>query len=278
MKHGNRAVKVVLRIAAVLLTLLVFLAVFFAAAEGITERFARILPGGAEDVLPILKKEEWTEEDYRTLYLATGLTKLGIDPLKGKDEEILAFYDAFRYEGEVAHVSFALTKHEFLAGFFAPVAPLEDGDVLVTSACHTLGWRHGHSAIVTDAAHGRMIESTAPGCPSETGDVGWFANCPNFLLLRLKGASKEERAEIARLAEERLLGIPYSLFLGIFHSKDQGETPKLTNCSHLVWQAFEYFGYDIDSDGGPICTSRDIANSDLFEIVQVYGFDPEKLW
>ena len=60
--------------------------------------------------------------------------------------------------------------------------------------------------------------------------------------------------------------------------KDQGKSKKGTNCSHLVWQAYYNAGYDIDTDGGPVCTSRDISMSDLLEVVQVYGFDPVSLW
>ena len=98
------------------------------------------------------------------------------------------------------------------------------------------------------------------------------------MVLRLKDAGEEARAEIAQTARERLYNVPYSLTVGFLSPKDQGETPQGTHCSHLVWQAYHYFGYDIDSDSGPLCTAQDIARSDLFEVVQVFGFDPVKLW
>jgi hypothetical protein len=39
-----------------------------------------------------------------------------------------------------------------------------------------------------------------------------------------------------------------------------------------VWYAWQVFGYDLDSDGGRLVTVEDIWESDLLEIVQVYGF------
>ena len=49
------------------------------------------------------------------------------------------------------------------------------------------------------------------------------------------------------------------------------------DCELLIIRSLRY-GYDIDSDGGPVCTTRDIVHSDLFEVVQVFGFDPQNIW
>ena len=168
----------------------------------------------------------------------------------------------------------------FADSYRAPIVDLQDGDVLVTSTCHTFGWRNGHAAIVVDGKGGNTLESVSLGTPSVVsyGGSNWFRSGTNFMVLRLKDATAEERAAIAATAEERLHGVDYSITVGILSPKDQGETPKETHCSHLVWQAFHYYGYDIDSDGGAVCTTRDIANCDLFEVVQVFGFDPIELW
>ena len=45
-----------------------------------------------------------------------------------------------------------------------------------------------------------------------------------------------------------------------------------------MWQAYFNFGYDLDSNGGAIVVPKDIATSPLLEVVQVYGFDPDRLW
>lgn len=262
----------------------VFLTGTFLVSDGLCERSARTLPSYArEDISPVLAKERWTQSDYALLYRQTGLGKSALDELREKPEEILLFQSALFYEGDIKHVyASPVTPHDMLqwqnAGQIAPIAPLQNGDVLVTSSCHTFGWRNGHSAIVIDSEAGTVLESVAPGVNSGRGGTEWFRESPNFLVLRLKGASEEERAEIALSAEQNLIGIPYSVTVGIFSPKDQGTSPSATHCSHLVWQAFRNFGYDIDSDGGAVCTSRDIANSPHFEVIQVFGFDPMKLW
>ncbi len=273
--------------ACVLYAVVLFVALLCSAlliADAAVDASARTLPSyPREDISALLTKQTWTEDDYETLYLQTGLGRSALDEMKGDDERILSFQDALFYEGELAHEIVAVTTKRDVfadASYRAPLVDLQDGDVLVTSTCHTLGWRNGHSALVVDGARGSLLESVSLGIPSTVNTFGsnWFRYGTNFLVLRLKGASAEERAEIARTARERLYDIPYSLTVGFLSPKDQGETPQGTHCSHLVWQAFHYFGYDIDSDGGALCSTHDIANSDLFEVVQVFGFDPVKLW
>lgn len=203
--------------------------------------------------------------------------------MKDDPERILTFQDALFYDGGLAHEEVAVTtKRDIFADtrYRAPMVDLQDGDVLITSTCHSFGWRNGHAALVVNDANGSLLESVSLGIPSTITTYGsdWFCYGTNFMVLRLKDAGEEARAEIAQTARERLYNVPYSLTVGFLSPKDQGETPQGTHCSHLVWQAYHYFGYDIDSDGGPLCTAQDIARSDLFEVVQVFGFDPVKLW
>ena len=56
------------------------------------------------------------------------------------------------------------------------------------------------------------------------------------------------------------------------------QTVSGTQCAHLIWLAYAQFGYDLDSDGGWIVTPKDLANSPLLEVVQVYGMDPDRPW
>ena len=284
MKIAKRIASVLL---AVLFGIIVFVALLCAAlliADAAVDASARVLPSYArEDISPILSKETWNEEDYQTLYLQTGLGRSALDELKGDDESILAFQDALYYEGELTHETVAITtKRDKFADedYRAPIVPLQEGDALVTSTCHTFGWRNGHAALVVNARTSSLLESVSLGIPSAItlNGVNWFRYGTNFMVLRLKNADKSLRAEIAATACDRLYNVPYSLTVGFLSPKDQGETPQGTHCSHLVWQAFYYYGYDIDSNGGPLCSAQDIANSDLFEVVQVFGFDPIKLW
>ncbi len=273
---------VILAIFTALLSVLTAAAFFLAVCEGLADRTARILPSYArEDLTSVLAQETWSDADYELLYRQTGLGRAALDALGTEPERILTFQDALFYEGEVAHVEAAdTTMHDIVANYTAPVAPLEDGDVLVSSSCHTFGWRNGHAAIVTNAKTQTTLESVSLGYNSSFGSAGWFRSASNFIVLRLKEeyAGKEERAEIAAWAAEHLYDVPYSLLVGFTIPKDQGADVAATHCSHLVWSAYRYFGFDIDSDGGPVVTARDIANSPYFEIVQVYGFDPLELW
>ena len=283
--------KVVRRIAFVLLAVLfgiiAFLALLCAAlliADAAVDASARVLPSYArEDIAQLLEQESWSESDYETLYLQTGLGRAALDEMKDDPERILTFQDALFYDGDLAHEEVAVTtKRDIFADtrYRAPMVDLQDGDVLITSTCHSFGWRNGHAALVVNGANGSLLESVSLGIPSTITAYGsdWFCYGTNFMVLRLKDAGEEARTEIAQTARERLYNVPYSLTVGFLSPKDQGETPQGTHCSHLVWQAYHYFGYDIDSDGGPLCTAQDISRSDLFEVVQVFGFDPVKLW
>ena len=282
MKIAKRAGRIAL---AFLLALCIFLAVmvcFMLIADAIVDTAVRWVPSYARAALTeILAKESWSEQDYETLYAQTGLSRTALDEMKDKPDRILEFQDAFFYDGEIEHVAAAITtQHDrFADGYRAPIVDLQDGDVLVTSTCHTYGWQNGHAAIVTNARTNTILESISLGIPSSnSSNVNFFRQSPNFVVLRLKDADEAKRAQIAETALERLNRVPYSVTVGILSPKDQGVTPQETHCSHLVWQAYWYYGYDIDSDGGPVCTTRDIVHSDLFEVVQVFGFDPQNIW
>lgn len=253
-------------------------------AMAVVENSARTTPSCEKiDLTPYLEKETLSEEDYDVLYHQTGLSRLGVDALE-KREDLLAFQEAFFYDGGRSHGMAAPTTPRCMLldengkTYKAPLVPLEDGDILVTSTCHTFGWRNGHAAIVVDAESRRVLEAIGPGVESSLGDANWFCGGTNFMVLRLKGTASEERKEIADWAYENLRGIEYSLFTGFFNAKDQSSAPETTHCSHLVWQAYKAFGYDIDSDGGPLVSCNDIARSELLEVVQVYGFDADELW
>ena len=258
------------------------------------DRLARTLPSYERvDISPILEKRErgdaLTDEEYDTLSAQTGI--LVRDVLDSEtNERLLAFQEAFFFAGEIRHeeVVPGCTYHDMLFDpdtgeeYVAPMVKLEAGDVLISETSHTLGWPTGHAALVLDRNY--LLQAAVIGTdsikstPRASNSIPWFETASNFMVLRLKNATAEERKEIADNAEKHLIGVPYHFVAGVFTPKDQGEKPYATTCSHLVWQAFKYFGYDIDADGGPVCTPRDIANSPYFEVVQIYGFDPAKGW
>ena len=144
---------VALALFALLFTLLLAVIAGFGAAMAVVDRTARVLPDYERiDLAPYLAKESYTEEDYDVLYHQTGLSRTAVDALEEK-EMLLAYQEAFFYEGVLDHYMAApTTPHCVLytedgKSYYAPIAPLEDGDILVTSTCHTFGWRNGHAAI-----------------------------------------------------------------------------------------------------------------------------------
>ena len=293
----SKKAKKLYRALAVLLGLLVFVELLLIScmiADAIAERSARALPSYAKEDIAALadKPEDWTEQEIDKLYHQTGLGKSALLSMKREQyyedgefiplsERLQAFQDALFYDGAMEHELVAdVSKRDLMKNYLAPIAPvLEPGDVFVNSSTHTLGFRNGHAALVVNK-HGDVLESFEFGVDSSITPRAdqWFAESSNFILLRLKDVDRETRAMIAKEAEEKLLGVRYSLAVGIFSKKDQGTKMRHTHCSHLVWQAYKNAGYEIDSNGGLIVTPQDIARSPLFEVVQVYGFDPDKLW
>lgn len=231
-------------------------------------------PPAAErcDLAEIVEKSTLAEEDYAVIYAQTGLGKSAVQSLESLD----MLYDYQEsYFGEIEYLCKAnspISCEERVQNGKILLAPLEEGDILVTNASHVLSWRNGHAAIVTDAAEGKTLEAVVIGKNSKPQNVSKWEKYPNFTVLRLKCASREERAEIAKTAAEYLNDVPYNVFIGLYPMKYSSVSAVSgTQCAHLVWLAYAAYGYDIDSDGGLIVTPRDIAESDLFEVVQVYG-------
>ena len=231
------------------------------------------------DISAMLDAPE-AERDYALLYRQTGLTKAGID-------RCLERSDGKRRILDIQSDYFG--KYEVENGFFAPFVCtdyidkyishvfLEDGDIIVTSSTHFSGWRIGHAGLVTDGDYNRVIQASAYGSTSEIGNMGDFTDRVNFMVLRVKDeyVNDETRGEIAKYAAENLCGKKYDISAGVLSSKNK---VKRTQCAHLVWYAYKQFGIDIDGNGGPVVTPRNIANSPKTELLQVFGFDTVKLW
>lgn len=240
-----------------------------------------------KDLTEILEKSELTEQDYALIYRQTGLTKIGVDRAlnrgySGKNRIKAIQKDLFE-------------RHTVTNEWFAPFICtdrlekhinciyLEDGDILVTSSTHLSGWRMGHTGIVVNGASNSVLESNAYGSTSyiTSGVKGnSFTDRINFLVLSPKLSDDEEenrriKSEVAKYAAENLVGKPYDVTVGVLGAKD---AINRTNCSHLVWYAYNKFGYDLDSNGGLIVTPKQIANSPLVEVVQAFGFDLQTLW
>ena len=290
------------------------------------EGYAHYTPEYAKvDVEPVIQKENLEESDYQLLLRQTGLGRSGVDELRqnGRQNEMLYLQDRFFAEVETVCLRdlFIVQSERLLsvempriiesAEHEVPVArrrevqltsgvvsstasdflpTVQTGDILISFNGHIFGWRNGHAAIVVDAEKGVTLEAITLGSDSRICDIEKWAEYPCFALLRLNGATAEQRAEIAGYAMENLVGVSYRLFSFSGDSKvdnhqslvnDSENVAEVvrepltgTHCSHLVWSAYARYGYDLDSDGGWVVTPRDIFDSDLLEVVQIYGLDP----
>jgi hypothetical protein len=160
------------------------------------------------------------------------------------------------------------------------------GDIFITKATHSIGFRHGHSAIVVDAEGKKTLESILLGYNSDYQSIDKWMGYPSFIQLRLKpgividkNISKEELGkQVGAFAEKYTYDIPYGLLSGLPIKSPMPEKIKKTQCAHLVWYAYNNFGFNLDSDGSWLVTPKDIANSDKVEIVQVFGVNPNEIW
>ena len=231
------------------------------------------------DITPLLEKAELSDEEYETLYRQTGLTKLGIDDLRGelngaaRIKKIQAyFFDggtrAGRYTSPIMYMDETST--------FSTLTKLRDGDILVTATTVVSFWRFGHSALVVDGKNNLILESIGIGSESQYNNAEVFTNLVNFMVLRPK-ADEETKAQAVAYARENLVGVPYRFTVGILTKKER-ETLYGTQCAHLIWHAYNRFGLELDSNGGGLVIPQDIANSENVELVQAFGFDLDRLW
>ena len=237
-----------------------------------------------EYFVPKYDKVELTEEsDYETIFLQTGLGQSAVEKLvrqKGFQAVIDAQTAFFNPpEAQCQELIGWITREDLYndmtsGGVKRQLVDLQPGDILISLSTHTIGWHHGHAAIVLDQY--TLIESAVLGADSQIASIADWCAYSNYAVLRIKDVTPEQQQEVVEYCRENLAGIPYSLLSGIFG--DKAPSPDSEGfglqCSYLAWYAWYQFGYDLDSDGGRIVTPYDLLHSDQVEIVQIYGMDP----
>lgn len=216
------------------------------------------------------------DTSYDTFFEQTGLGKDAIEKMLKENDwgGIEAAQEAFLDEDKVECVSIFgwFTKSDRIPmEESVPLVNLEAGDILVSFSTHSMGWRHGHAGLALDSE--RVLECTSLGKDSRVVKSKHWRKYSNYMVLRVKDASKEERKNVAAFAEESLQGIPYRLTVGFWGEKAGDLTKPYfgLQCAYLVWYAWQMMGYDLDSDGGRLVTAKDLACSKELEIVQIYG-------
>lgn len=236
------------------------------------------------DLNPLLEKETFSDADYERFYEQTGLSKPIIDELTSQPDfkkKILIFQENYLKEVSVySEFLPPLTTCELVSESFDAVnakaftlAPYYNGYLFFTKSTFTMNWRHGHIGIVTDEVRGITLEALNPGSPSMEQNVSKWEYYPTFKMMHLKDVPQSRLDAIADYAATHLKDLPYN----ILADKAQ-ESPTDTHCALLVWQAFNHFGYDLDATGGLFVSPKNIASSPLLEVLQIYGFDPDKDW
>lgn len=239
-----------------------------------------------EDLTGVLSKPVLGEEDYQLLFAQTGLGKPAVNDLLALGDagkaQILNTQAAFlSHPGEAPCEPLGITtrEHRFLdedgrLRYMVPLAPLKNGDIVVTLSTHTAGWSHGHAGLVVDAENGVTLESVVLGSLSSRMNVNHWRSYSTLAVLRPK-ADDETRQKAVQLALDKLDNIPYSLVSGAFGDKFQPlDGAHSAHCGYLPWYAWMAAGVDLDSDGGRIAAPEDFLHSPNLEVVQVYGFDP----
>ncbi len=219
-----------------------------------------------------------TEKDYDLIFSQTGLGKPAVDGFADNPEEIEEYRDYYLANKDYKCVREGVFAcHEFITdsegnAIQNPVfANLQNGDIIITLSIHSLGWRHGHAAIVVDAEKGTTAQAVMIGEKSAFGHIGEWREFPLVAVLRPKNVNTEIIDEVVAFTKEKLIGIDYSLMSGILSGRDENTIPTTTHCAHYVWYAYKCFGIDIDSNGGRIVTPKEILYSENLEVVQVYG-------
>lgn len=279
MKKGGKVLK---RIAVILLALFSFVLIFVGVAElgaySADVSWRHFRPDyEKKNISQLLTKADRTESDYEELYRQTGLTKIAIDDCiaKGRADYILEIQDAFFETPQVYKTCFAPFTYIETLDRTIPIAPLQDGDILLSASMRCSFFRYGHSALVVDGEYAQILELADFSKNSEINSATVFSNLASFMVLRPK-VSAEIKSQVVASAKQDLLGIKYSLTAGIFGDKYQ-ERPSVSQCAHLVWTAYKRYGIDLDGDGGAVVKPKDFLSSSV-EVVQVYGFDLEELW
>jgi len=273
-RRKNRA----LRIIAVIISVLLILAAVLEAGVFISHFEKVWKPDYAkEDISALLSKAALSEQDYELIYRQTGLTKIGVNAILSADraDTILDIQSDFFSDHQTIHDQFApfTCCHEIDAEI--AIAPLEEGDIIVSPTTHFSFFKLGHAAIVVDSQNGKILNATGYDSKSCVEAVSELTDRPAFMILRSK-QSKEIRKQISQFALNNLFDLNYSISVGLIGNKFAKKADR-TNCGHIVWYAFKQFGIDLDSNGGPFVFPSDIAASKELELVQVYGIDPKSI-
>lgn len=243
--------------------------------------------------VPNYPKVTLSEESHnQTIFLQTGLGEPAIKKLRkeGEFQKILQMQEIFRGQPQVDCVSllgwFTMEdrinlsqqglksdiEKEGVLPFFVDIQP---GDIILTLSTHSIGWRHGHVALVID--ENTTLECMTWGQNVTYGNLENWRSYSDIAVLRVKGVTPQLQQKVVEYGQEKLYDTPYHLTAGLLKEKAPAiDAPEFgSQCAYMVWYVWKQFGYDLDSDGGRLVTAYDLLHSENLEVVQLYGMNPE---
>ncbi len=270
------------RVCLVLAALLVFLAVR-ACAElmrepGMTAAQTQLEQTDITDLCQLVEEGEPLSEDQQDLLMEqTGLGQPGLEAVleDQNGDYLLECQQAWFAQHATVCVDNGLTSSEELLVDARQPAPydLQAGDILVSLNSHTVGYRHGHAALVVEGDRGVTLEAATMGTDSMILSASHWRDYPSFVQLRLKSDRYDAQAvgeEAADAALEHLKGVPYDLFCGFFLPSLPVQPPQSVQCASLVWYAYALVGVDLQLDG-LMASPTTLLNSPELELVQAFG-------
>lgn len=238
-------------------------------------------PSYAEKDLSLITHEHemFSDKFYEEIFLQTGLGRSAVDKLyadNNTNQFDIYQRHLFRTNRIIKSRKISpITYEEYMVNAqdkqikHPELVDIQEGDILISLNTHSLGWRHGHAGIVTDAEKKLTLEAISLGQNTAFQPISKWLNYPSVIQLRLK--DNHPIHKVVAYAKSKLYDIPYGLLSGLF---DKLKTSLTTQCAHLVWSAYKHLNIDLNSDGGWLVTPIDILKSTQLEIVQILGISP----
>lgn len=186
-------------ISVVLAVLIVFFSMDFILSEITDKRAYEDAVGNDEKWAEIAEKFEnnieLTESDYKEILTQSGLGQPAVDKLlaDGRPDKIEEYRDYYLQDKDFyCYRKGVFACHEHITdadgeNIYNPeFADLRNGDIIVTLSIHSLGWRHGHAMIITDAEKGEGVQAVMMGEKSNSSSVLSWTKYPLVAVLRPK--------------------------------------------------------------------------------------------
>ena len=178
--------------------------------------------------------------DYEVIFEQSGLGRPATQSLiaENRIEDLERYRNYYLRDKDFTCVRTAIfAKHEAVTDsdgnriLNPEFANVQNGDIIITLSIHSLGWRHGHAAIVTNAETGETAQAVRIFEKSDFGTVAEWVDFPLVAVLRVKDIDEKTQNEIAQYVRDNMIGIPYALSAGVIGGSDTAKDLFTTHCA-----------------------------------------------